>query len=331
MRPCFIAFIAVLLLPAGLRAQETALDRYVRMGVEGNLEIRAAEIEARQADAYLDEGRGGYLPDFQFDSRYSRSRGGRSFVIPTGDLMNPVYGSLNELLTREGLPAGVPTIENQTIDFLRSREQETRFRVSQVLWNSSLRNDIRSRRHQSEAGRAGFEATRARIARDIKIAYHGYANAVRAVVILDDAVELVRENERSSQALFQAALVTRDQVHRARAERLAVEQDRARAETDRILAASHFNYLLGRESEAPIDLDPAAMDLTERRSRDWLLAVSRDITALWIDSIAGATGSQERTNSTRRSISSGLRPPPDVPAQPIIFVPLRPYSTMWRR
>ena len=26
MRPCFIAFIAVLLLPAGLRAQETALE-----------------------------------------------------------------------------------------------------------------------------------------------------------------------------------------------------------------------------------------------------------------------------------------------------------------
>lgn len=283
-----VAATVALLLPSALHAQESALERYVRMGVEANLELRALALGARRATAEWHEARGHFLPALQVNARYSRSVGGRSFVLPLGDLLNPVHAALNQTLADQGRAGGFPMIENQTIQFLRDREQDTRVRVTQVIWDPALRNDVRSRRSRAEAGAAGVDATRGRLVRDIKVAYYNYANAGRAVSILDGAVDLVRENERSSDVLFQASLVTRDRVHRARAERLEVEQDRARAETDRVLAASYFNYLLDRAPDAPIELDEVDLTVPKAVRSGSLAATGASSATAWIDSLADA-------------------------------------------
>ena len=278
----------------GAAAQETVLQRYVRMGLQANLSLRQQELAAQQASASLSEARAAYLPSLSLDARYSRAEGGRAFVIPTGDLINPVYGALNDILAAQGRPAPFPTIENQHIAFLRSREQETRLRLTQVVWNPAIRQNVRSRRSMAEAGMAGVEAARQQITRDIKIAYYRYANAAQAVAILDAAVDLVYENERSSTSLWQTSLVTRDRVHRARAERLEVEQDRARAENERMLAASYLNYLLDRAPDAPVELDAADLQLPDAERQAWLRRVSDEepgASLAWIDSLELAAAS----------------------------------------
>lgn len=256
--------IAVLLLltPAPSAGQETALERYVRMGLEANHRLDQQEIAARQARARWEESRSSYLPSLGLEARYSRAEGGRTFDVPVGDLLNPVYSTLDDLTGSSRFP----TVENQRFHLLREREQYTQVRISQVLWNPALNADVRSKRYQADAARAGTEAARRALVRDIRVAYYEYANATRAVSILDDALETVRENERSTQALWETSLSTRDEVHRARAETLEIEARRARAEADRELAAARLNYLLGRDSDADVELDPRDLALpTEGR------------------------------------------------------------------
>jgi outer membrane protein TolC len=291
-RPVPTVLCALLVISSGeVAAQATTLHQYVEIGLAANLGLKQQELSARQASFELAEARSALRPSLQMDARYSRADGGRSFDIPIGDLMNPVHRTLNEILEAQGRPGPFPTIDNQTIDFLRSREQETRLRVSQVLWNPAVRSNVRARQAIADAGVAGTAAARGQLVRDIKISYYRLANATQAVAILDAAVELVQENERSSTALWQASLVTRDQVDRARAERLEIEQDRERAETDRILAASYLNFLLNRPSNAPVELDARDLDLPDSRRLTWLrqAATSRagDATA-WVDSLATA-------------------------------------------
>ena len=241
----------------------TALDEYVALALDSNLDVAQQRYVTEQAAARLTGSRRAYLPSLQFDARFSRAEGGRSFEIPTGDLMNPVYQALNGLLTDTGQGAPFPTIENQRIDFLRDQEQETRFRMTQVLWNPAIGRDMDAGRYSLAAEEAGLDATRRRVARDVRIAYYTYVNAARSVAIYDAAVALVEENERAAGGLWEAALVTRDHLHRAAAERLEVVQQRNQARTDARLAAAYLNHLLDRAPSAEVQVDDRDLQLPE--------------------------------------------------------------------
>lgn len=264
--------------PAG--AQDSPLERYVRMGLEANRELTQREIGVRQAEARWDQSRANRLPSLGFEARYSRAEGGRTFDVPVGDLLNPVYSTLNGLTGTQQFPV----VANQRFALLRDREQDTHLRVTQVVFNPAVGADVRSKRFQVDAARAGTDATRRALVRDIRVAYYQYANATRAEAILDAALEMVQENERSSTALWQTSLATRDQVHRARAERLEVEAQRARARTDRMLAASYLNYLLGREPDASVELSEEDLALPmEGRMGELREAVATASDDEWMD------------------------------------------------
>jgi outer membrane protein TolC len=243
--------------PVLAQTSESVLDRYVSRALEANLTLQGRSIVSEQAATRWAESRRAWLPSLQLDGRFTRAEGGRAFELPIGDLINPVYGALNELNAAQGRTSDFPMLDNERIDFIRPQEQETRLRVTQLLFNPAVGADVRRARSEADAAQAGLAAERARVIRDVKTAYYRYVNATRTVEILSAAVAMVAENERSNQALWQASQVTRDQVHRARAERLEVEQQRDRAETERAVAASTLNYLLGRDPGAPLEIDEA--------------------------------------------------------------------------
>ena len=289
-RSVLVAVFGVLggvLCPGPVCAQETPLDRYIRTGLEANLRLERQELALEQAEAGWAESRSNYLPSIEFQARYSMARGGRTFDVPVGDLLNDAYATLNGLTGTQQFPA----IQNQKFDLLRDREQETRVRVTQVLWNPAVGAGARSGRFRADATRAETEAVRRALVRDIRVAYYTFANALRAEAILDDALELVLENERSSNALVRTALATNEQVHRARAERLEVEAQRDRAETDRLLAASYFNYLLARDPAADIEVSPTDLTLPDTgpigRLREAATSQSDDA---WIRTLAEGVG-----------------------------------------
>src|SRR5436190_13661298 len=123
-----------------------AIDEYVREGLASNLGLQAQSLEVEQAEAALDAARARYFPELGFAARYSKSQGGREIELPLGTMLNPAYQTLNELLVAQGQPPRFPTLQNETISFLRETEQDTRITMRMPLVAPAIPAAVRAQR-----------------------------------------------------------------------------------------------------------------------------------------------------------------------------------------
>jgi outer membrane protein TolC len=278
-------------LPAGRPAADTAsvAGQLVSEALESNLALQQKRIGLEQARAALAEARGRYLPRLDISARYSRAEGGRTIDVPVGDLVNPVYRTLNDLTGTTDFPQ----IDNQEIPFLRSTEQETVLRLQQPIVNPSIVYGSRARRHQVRAERAGVAALRRELIRDVRVAYFRYRQAQTRVEVLTSAGELARENRRTNLRLVSAERATQEAVYRAEVDVLEVRQqlDEAHASVDR--ARRYLNVLRNRPPETPIPEPRADARAHIRRQIE---ALDPD---LRLQLSAGSDGSKSRLMASR--------------------------------
>ena len=261
------AWLAVALAPSAAAQDAPVLQRLIDEGLASNLALQQREIDLQRSRQVLREVRGGFFPDLTVQARYSRAAGGRTIDLPIGDLVNPAYQTLNDLLAARGETADFPTVENQEIRFLREREQETALQLRQPLFAPRVWYGAQAQRHQVESEEASVDAFRRELVRDIKIAYYRVRQAERAIAILDTAERLVAENQRTNERLFAANTVTQDAVFRAEAEALDVQQQRAEAQARYDRARRQLNFLVNRPLETPLDTARAPdTELVERES-----------------------------------------------------------------
>jgi outer membrane protein TolC len=156
---------------ATVRPVADVIDEYVREALRSNLSLRADSLEVERNIAALDAARARFFPTVSFDARYTRAQGGREIDVPLGSLVNPIYSTLNQLLAAQGRPAEFGTIQNQTIQFQREREQDTRFTFRQALYSPAIPAAVRAERAQLEASQFGHIAVARRLKRDVTVAY----------------------------------------------------------------------------------------------------------------------------------------------------------------
>ena len=90
--------------PGRRRARAGCVDD----ALAANLELRAGSASVEQRLAALDQARARYLPVLDFAARYSVADGGRTIDFPAGDLLNPVYATLDQMLRRGRAAAALP-------------------------------------------------------------------------------------------------------------------------------------------------------------------------------------------------------------------------------
>jgi len=250
--------IAVVLLtlagPWTCGAQDSVLVRYIEEGLKNNLALKQKEFSYRRSMAALREARGLFLPALSIEARYSRAGGGRIIDLPIGDLMNPVYGTLNALLQMLGQAPPFPTdLPNQRIPFLREKEQETKLRLVQPVFQPALLYNYSIRKGLAEIESLSRTAYGRQLAADIQTAYFNVMKTGRVVGLMIETRALLAEHVRVTESLFRNGKVTQAEVYRAKAELYGLDQEQADAERNRILAASYFNFLLNRSFTAVIE------------------------------------------------------------------------------
>ena len=218
---------------------ETVVDRLVADALAANLELAVAGATVGERLAALDAARASYLPVLDLTARYTRADGGRVIEFPVGDLLNPVYATLNQLTGSNRFPP----LRNQQINFQRSREQDTRLSLTQPLYDGRLGPARAAAAANYDAANASRSALAGRIERDMRDAYYRWLEARARVAILEAAVELARENHRVNDSLFKNGKITRDLVYRAEADQLEIEQSQLAAANSERLAASYVNLL----------------------------------------------------------------------------------------
>jgi len=256
--------------PAVTTTVEDGLREVLDDALAANLELRAGAAAVRQRLAALDQARARYLPVIDLAARYSVADGGRTIEFPVGDLLNPVYATLDELLVESGKPPRFPRIENQTVTFLRGNEQETKLVLEQPLYEPRLGPAVAASRAEVERASANLDALRARVLRDTRQAYYLWLATQQAVLVLDATLELARSNLAANESLYRNGKITRDLVLRAEADLLEVEQQRIAAASRVRIAQAYVNLLRDARLDAPLptaEIDEA----TVQRFRDRLV------------------------------------------------------------
>lgn len=189
-----------------------------------------------------------FLPNLSLNARYSIADGGRIIEFPAGDMLNPVYSTLNAL-TMSNL---FPQIENQEFAFLRSREHETKFQLIQPVFNSGIHYNYRIRSELLEGQHVDVDVYRRYLIAEIKKSYFIYLQTLSLYNLGMETRVLLEENLRVSTKLFENQKVTIDVVHRSEAELSNTDQFIAHAEKNKQAAKSYFNFLLNKPFDREI-------------------------------------------------------------------------------
>jgi outer membrane protein TolC len=249
-------------------AQEDPLDQYIEIGLETNLALKQQEFSLEQSVQVLNQARGLYFPSIDIGARYTRAGGGRDITIPIGDLVNPIYRTLNQLLEAQGLPPAFPeNIPNQTTPFIREKEHETRIRLTQPLFQPAIWNNYSMKSDLNDIEELKTRMYKRHLVNEIKRAYYNYLKASQVVDLYKKIIDLQTENLRVSDKLFSAGKATQDVVFRAKAELSRTEQEQMNVENLQRQGRSYLNFIINRpleteilKSENPITPDPVAFN-----------------------------------------------------------------------
>lgn len=267
-------FILVCLLVVGIgagRGQTTSpLPSYIRVALENNLALRQKQTDFERAGRALKIVRAMYGPSLTLDARYTRAGGGRTLDFPIGDLLNPVYGSLNSIFDALGQPEqNFPVLENEHIPFLRREEQDTKLRLIQPLFQPALWHAANARQAQKMQQRAALNSFKNTLIRDVSLAYYDYLQSVQVVEIYREALKVARQAVKTGESLVANGVALSSVTYQAGAEEARVRQQLSRARHNRQLAAMHLNVLLNREPGDSIQIvwpDPVTIPVGDVRT-----------------------------------------------------------------
>lgn len=260
-KPLLIALCA---LAPGMVAASPALEQYLQEAMTNNPALAQANFEVQAERERLEGLRARFYPSLSLQARASVAEGGRTIDFPAGDLLNPVYNTLNAQLAAQNQPPRFPNVSNQSIPLLRPTEQDTRLVVRGPIYEPALDQQVLAQQSAMQAQEAARLQVKEELERDLKTAYWQLAQANARVDILQTSLRTLQENERVNQALYKAGETTLDAPKRAEAERLEVQVALQDAQTQAMLAKEYFNLLRFAPNNAAVELpqgQPSAEDI----------------------------------------------------------------------
>jgi outer membrane protein len=234
-----------------VRAQETILDTYVAEGLSSNLSLKQENISLERNMRALDEARGLFMPSLALDARYSRATGGRLIEFPIGDLLNPVYSTLNQLTDSRQFP----TLENAAIPFLRPEEHETKLRLIQPILQPSIYYNYQIKQTQVSMQQDAVDIYKRQLIADIRTSYYNYLKSVKAIQLYEKVKTLQLQNLSLNEKLFENNKITYDAIYAIKADISDTESKLADAEKNKTIATAYFNFLLNKPLETSIQTD----------------------------------------------------------------------------
>jgi outer membrane protein TolC len=246
--------LTLFLLPMSTRAASSpTLDEYVREGLKNNIVLAQKQISLEKAVNALHSATTLFLPSIALQGSYTSGSGGRSIDIPVGDLVNPVYRTLNQLTGSNAFPQ----IENVKEDFFPDRFYDVRLRTSMPVLNTDLIFNRQIKSSETRLQQWEVELYRRELVKEIKVAYYSYLSAIEAAAIYASATELAREAKRVNESLLKNGSGLPVYVLRAESELQGAEASLVDAEAQADNARRYFNFLLNRDLAAAVTVDSA--------------------------------------------------------------------------
>jgi outer membrane protein TolC len=234
-----LVFILIGLAQTATAQTATPLDLYIKEALANNLVLQQKNITLEKSLLSLKEARSYFLPTTYFDGSYTLAQGGREITIPVGDLLNPVYQTLNQLTGTNKFP----TIENVSEQLLPNNFYDLRIKTSVPVYNPALKYNRGIKEQEIKLKGNEIDIYKRELVREIKQSYYNILMSDKAIHIYTSALNVVNENLRTNQSLLRNGKGLPAYVSRAESEVKSVETQLSNANNEKQKAIAYFNSL----------------------------------------------------------------------------------------
>ncbi|SOD15500.1 TolC family protein [Pedobacter xixiisoli] len=246
---------------------QDVLKAYVDTAFKNNIVLQQKNVSLEKAQYALKSAKGLFLPNVAFQGAYQTADGGRNIPLPLGDLMNPVYNTLNQITGSSNFPM----LENQTINFLPKNFHDAKLRTTVPIINTDIIYNKRIAEQQLVLKEFEVQIYKRDLVKEIKTAYYNYLSALAAVDVYKSGLQLAREGLRVNEKLLENGKGLPAYVLRSQSEVESVNATLLDAEQKVNNARLYFNFLLNRDANEAIIVE-AANDKSELAKVEGLLA-----------------------------------------------------------
>jgi len=227
------------------------LDQYIDEAIQQNLVLKQKNIPLAKSRLALKEAEKRFKPSADFSFSYTLALGGRAIDLPIGDLLNPVYSTLNKLTQSTQFPQ-VENVENQ---FLPNNFYDGRVRISYPIFNKDLLLQKEVRIQEIQLQENEIEIYKKDLILAVKMAYYQYGLALESQKILANTNSLLEKSLQTVQILVREGKAIPSQILRAENEMTIIQSKLKEAEYNVDNARLYLKFLLNRENEEVLSFE----------------------------------------------------------------------------
>lgn len=243
--------LILFLIPTLSKSQSDILNSYIQEGLKSNLQLQQEQLNYEKAAQNLKLARSLFLPQISANTNYTLADGGRRINFPVGDLLNPVYTTLNTLTGSNAFPQ----ISNVNEQFLPNNFHDTKLRVIQPLFNPEIYFNYKAQKELISVQEAQRRAYENELKYNITTAYFQYLQTEESITIYKKTRTLLVEVLKLNQRLVANDKATKDVALNAAYELDKIELQLTQAIKNNEVAKSFFNFLINRDLASSIDKD----------------------------------------------------------------------------
>jgi len=235
---------------------QAVLDKYIHEAYSNNLVLRGKKLALDKSLLAIKEARNLYLPTTWLETQYTLAKGGRTIDIPIGDLLNPVYTTLNQLTSSNRFPQ----IQNVKEQFLPNNFYDVRIKTTMPILNPDININRDIKQQEVELKENEILIYKRELAKEIKMAYYNYMMSGHALRILEGALSIVKHNLKLNESLLRNGKGLPAYVTRAESEVMDVENQLLNARNIEQNAVAYFNFLLNKPLKSNIVQEEIELD-----------------------------------------------------------------------
>ena len=231
--------------------QKSVLDEYVATAFQQNITLQQKTIQVEKAMIALKTAQSLYQPTVAFQGGYQSGQGGRSIAFPVGDLLNPVYSTLNALTKSTAFPQ----IANVETNFFPRDFYDVKVQTSMPLYNKDITYNKQIQEQSISLQREDVSLYKRELVKQIKTAYFQYLLSLGLQKVYDNALNLAMEGKKVNEKLLANGKGLPAYLLRSDSEIANIQAQMADAAKQSQAAQMYFNFLLNRELRAEIRID----------------------------------------------------------------------------
>ena len=232
-------------------AQSKILDEYITNGIENNLSLKQEKLELDKALKSIEIAKTSLFPRITFAPTYTLAAGGRRLQFPIGDLLNPVYNTLNKLTQSSSFPQ----VENVDELLAPNNFHDTKISLQYPIFNSDIKYNIALQKELLQTEFAKKKTLEFEIKHSIEIAYFQYLQAVEAIKIYEQSRGLLQQVDQLNRKLVDNKIALKDVLLTSEYEVTKLDQQIIVAHKNKDLAKAYFNFLLNKDLVEEIVID----------------------------------------------------------------------------